>query len=99
MDKETMKTYDGNFFWDPAKSQLAMWYMDDGNEIIQGPITISGETTKFSFRAPTDFEGHLADMQVELLRKSNNKYQWTLEQKSGESWTQAATLEYVRTAE
>jgi hypothetical protein len=97
-DKGTAKTYDGNFFWEPAKSQLAMWYMDYANEIIQGPIAIDGETTKFSFRA-TDFEGKPADMQVELLKKSNDKYQWTLDEKVGDAWKQLATLEYVRTAE
>jgi len=97
-DKGTAKTYDGYFFWEPAKSQLAMWYMDYANEIIQGPIAISGEATKFSFRA-TDFEGKPADMQVELLKKSNDKYQWTLGEKVGDSWKQLATLEYVRTAE
>jgi len=97
-DKGTAKTYDGNFFWEPGKSQLAMWYMDYANEIIQGPIAIAGETTKFSFRA-TDFEGKPADMQVELQRKTNDKYQWTLDEKSGDSWKQLATLEYVRTPE
>jgi hypothetical protein len=97
-DKGTAKTYDGNFFWEPEKSQLAMWYMDYANAIIQGPIAISGETTKFSFHA-TDFESKPADMQVELLKKTGDKYQWTLEEKNGESWKQLATLEYVRTAE
>ncbi|HXM15785.1 MAG TPA: hypothetical protein VN933_11130 [Candidatus Eremiobacteraceae bacterium] len=97
-DKGTAKTYDGNFFWEPAKSQLAMWYMDYANEIVQGPVAISGETTKLSFHA-TDLEGKPADMQVELLKKSNDKYQWTLEEKIGDSWKQLATLEYVRTAD
>ena len=97
-DKGTAKTYDGNFFWEPAKSQLAMWYMDYANEITQGPIAINGETTRISFHA-TDFEGKPADMQVDVLRKSNDKYQWTLEEKVGDSWKQLATLEYVRTAE
>jgi hypothetical protein len=69
-----------NFFWEPAKSQLA------------------GETTKFLFHA-TDFEGMPADMQVELLKKSNEKYQWTLNEKVGDAWKQVATLEYVRTAD
>ena len=41
-DKGTAKTYDGNFFWEPQKSELAMWYMDYANEIIQGPIAIIG---------------------------------------------------------
>ncbi len=97
-DKGTAKTYDGNFFWEPAKSRLAMWYMDYANEIIQGPIAINGETTTFSFHA-TDFEGKPADMQVELLKKTNDEYQWTLNEKVGDGWKQLATLEYVRTAE
>ena len=97
-DKGTAKTYDGNFFWEPEKSQLAMWYMDYANEIVQGPVAISGETTKLSFHA-TDFAGKPADMQVEVLRKTNDKYLWTLEEKVADSWKQLATLEYVRTAE
>jgi hypothetical protein len=72
--------------------------MDYANEIIQGPIAIDGQMTKFSFQA-TDFEGKPADMQVELLKKSNDKYQWTLDEKSGDTFKQLATLEYVRTGE
>jgi hypothetical protein len=97
-DKGTAKTYDGNFYWEPERSQLAMWYMDYANEIIQGPIAIDGETTKFSFRA-NDFEGKVADMQVQVIRKSNDKYQWVLEEKNGNAFKPLAALEYVRTAE
>jgi hypothetical protein len=97
-DKGTAKTYDGNFFWEPEKSQLAMWYMDYANAIIQGPIAIDGETTKFSFRAK-DFEGKVTDMQVKVIKKTNDKYQWVLEEKSGDTWKPLAALEYVRTAE
>src|ERR1700721_310290 len=79
-DKGTAKTYDGNFFWEPEKSQLAMWYMDYANGIIQGPIAIDGETTRFSFHAK-DFEGKLADMRANVIRKTNDKYQWVLEEK------------------
>src|SRR5215475_13255318 len=93
-DKGTAKTYDGNFFWEPEKSQLAMWYMDYANEIIQGPIAINGETTKFSFHA-TDFEGKIADMQVKVIKKTNDKYQWVLEEKSGDAFKPLAGLEYV----
>ena len=35
-DKETRNTYDGQFFWSPAESTLAMWYMDPANEITKG---------------------------------------------------------------
>jgi hypothetical protein len=95
-NKETMKTYDGNFFWEPEKSQLAMWYMDFTNEIVQGPVTIDGETTKLSFRAK-DFQAQMADMRVRVIRKTNDKYQWQLEEKFDDKWRQLAALEYLRT--
>jgi hypothetical protein len=94
-DKGTAKTYDGNFFFDPEKSGLAMWYMDYANAIIQGPISIDGETTRFAFRT-TDFHGKLADMQVNVVRKTNDKYQWVLDEKVGDAWKEMAALEYVR---
>ena len=95
-NKETTNTYDGNFFWEPDKSQLSMWYMSFANEIIQGSIAIEGQTTKFSFRAK-DFQEQMADMQVKLLRKTNDKYQWQLEEKFDDKWRPLASLEYVRT--
>jgi hypothetical protein len=58
--------------------------MDYANAIIQGPIAISGETTEFLFHA-TDLEGEPADMQVELLKRTDDKYQWTLDEKVGDS--------------
>ena len=96
-DKGTAKTYDGNFFWNPDQATLAMWYMDHANSITQGPVTLEGDTVKIAFRAE-DFEGKMADMQARVIRKTNDKYQWVLEEKQAEVWKQLATLEYLRVA-
>ena len=94
----TLKNYDGQFFWNPEQSSLAMWYMDARNHITQGAIGVEGEVTQFTFRG-TDFEGKAADLRVLVARKTNDDYTWTLEEKQAAGWGQLASLEYLRTAE
>jgi hypothetical protein len=94
-DKAAQHTYDGQFFWDGQDQALKMWYMDARSSITQGIISVSGETFNFDFRG-TDFEGKPADLRVELLRKTNDRYIWQLEEKAPEGWKQLASLEYVR---
>jgi hypothetical protein len=96
-DKGTAKTYDGNFFWSPEQSSLAMWYMNQANSITQGPVTLEGDIMKIAFRGQ-DFDGKMADMQVNVIRKTNDKYQWVLEEKQADGWRQLAALDYLRVA-
>ena len=92
-----MHNYDGNFFWDPERSSLALWYMDRQNTITQCPVEVNGDVMQMAFRAH-DFEGKLADMRVTVTRKTNDDYNWLLEEKVPEGWKQLATLEYLRVA-
>ena len=94
-DKAALHTYDGQFFWDAQNRTLKMWYMDARNSITQGTITVGADAVNFDFRG-TDFEGKPADLRVELLRKTNDRYIWQLEEKVPEGWKQLASLEYVR---
>jgi hypothetical protein len=94
-DKGSVKTYDGQFFWDPAQKSFAMWYMDAQNGITQGPVEISGEVTRMSFRGP-DFAGRVADLQVFVTRKTNDEYRWSVQEKQGDAWKELAALEYIR---
>jgi hypothetical protein len=94
-DKGTAKTYDGNFFWNPAQKSLAMWYMDAQNGITEGPVEVNGDVTKISFRGP-DFEGKVADLQVFVTRKTNEDYRWSVQEKQGDTWKEVAALEYLR---
>ena len=97
MDKGTLRNYDGSFFWDPERASLAMWYMDARNSITQGPVQFEGDILQMTFRA-TDFEGKLADLRVKVTRKTNDHYNWLLEEKQAVGWKQLATLEYLRVA-
>src|SRR4051812_47055021 len=66
--KETVKTYDGNLYWDPAKRSLAMWYMDAKNKITAGPMTLEADLWQMSFQGE-DLEGKQAEFRVDVLRK------------------------------
>jgi hypothetical protein len=94
-DKATLHNYDGQFFWDPDRGTLGMWYMNARNEITQGTITVKGDVLDFAFRG-TDFEGKLADLKVQVTRKNNDRYVWQLAEKGTEGWKALASLEYVR---
>ena len=96
-DKGTMRNYDGSFFWDPERASLAMWYMDAHNSITQGPVQMEGDVMQMTFRAQ-DFEGKLAELRVKVTRKTNDDYNWLLEEKQPDGWKQLATLEYLREA-
>ena len=95
-DKGTLRNYDGSFFWNPSQVTLAMWYMDAGGDITQGPVTIVADTMLMTFRA-SDFDGKLADMRVTVTRMSPNRYTWLLEKKQPDAWKTLLALEYKRT--
>lgn len=94
-DKGTAKTYDGNLFWEPESKTLAIWYMDAQNGIIQGPMKWDGETLEVLFRAH-DFDGKMADLKVDVAKKSDDLYHWSLSEKQGDSWKALADLDYRR---
>jgi len=94
-DKGTIKRYDGNFYFDPDKKTIAMWYMDSENKIYQGPIKADGDLVTFDFRGE-DFEGKMSDLRVVVTRKSNSLYNWALSERDNDKWKPLATLDYSR---
>lgn len=97
-DKGVQKQYDGNFYFDPAKNSLAMWYTSADNTIYAGPIKVEGNVSTFDFRAE-DFSGKMADLRVLLTRKSDSLYNWALSEREGETWKPLASLDYLRKPE
>jgi hypothetical protein len=95
--KGTLRNYDGNFFWNPDQSALAMWYTDAKGHITQGPVTVSGDTMAMTFRG-TDFEGKDADLRATVTRRTNDEYSWLLEEKQPGAWKQLLALTYRRAA-
>jgi hypothetical protein len=63
--------------------------------VMQGPMTWEGDVLAAKFKAP-NFEGKVADLKVEVTRKTNDKYVWALFEKDGNGWKQLALLEYNR---
>ena len=96
-DKGTANTYDGNLFWNAGRKTLAIWYMDAKSGIVEGPMQWDGNVLRITFRG-NDFDGKMADLKVEVTRKTNDQYHWAVFEKSGEDWNQLGTLEYVRAA-
>lgn len=94
-DKGTARTYDGNFFWNPAQKQLAMWYMNAENDIIEGPMTVDGDLWTMSFRGSNP-EGKMADLRAEVTRKSPDLYHWLVREKQGNTWKEIMALDYHR---
>jgi hypothetical protein len=94
-DKAELKTYDGHFFWSPAKKTLELWYMDASNAITEGPVTWDGDLMQVVFRGP-DFQGTVADLRVDVLRKTNDLYHWSVSEKQGELWKELGSFDYVR---
>ena len=94
-DQAEMHNYDGNFFWDPERATLAMWYMNTRNEITQGPVKIDGNVMTMHFRAK-DSDEKDADFRVSVTRKTNDNYAWVLEEEQPDGWKQLLALEYLR---
>jgi hypothetical protein len=97
MDKGTLKNYDGQFYGDAQKSALTFWYMSAEGVVYQGPVKVQGEVMELTFRGE-DFDGKMSDLRVTVTRKTNDHYNWLLEEKAGDAWKQLLTLEYLRTA-
>lgn len=95
-DRGTLHNYDGNFFWDPIRATLAVWYMDSQNQITQSPVKITGDVMTMQFPS-TDQQGKVAYFRVHVTRKTNDRYGWLLEEKQGQNWKQLLALEYLRT--
>jgi hypothetical protein len=94
-DKAEIKTYDGQFFWDPAKKALELWYMDASNGITQGPVTWQADRLQVFFRGP-DFEGVVADLRVDVQRQSDDSYHWSVSEKQNEQWKELGSFDYLR---
>jgi hypothetical protein len=60
-------------------------------------VRVDGDTILMTFRA-TDFDGKTADMRVKVTRKTNDDYNWLLEEKMPGGWKHLGTLEYLRVA-
>ena len=84
------RRYAGNFYFDPATGGLAMWYMNQDNVIIKGPVQIQGNRMTMTFaEGPTAYR-------ATVTRTNATLYRWVLFQRVGKDWKQLLVLDYAR---
>lgn len=76
--KGAAPAYDGNFYYDPATTQFAMWYANAKGEIVQGPVAVDGDITSLLFESRDPRDGKPGQMRVVLTRKSRDLCTWSL---------------------
>ena len=96
-DRGIARAYDGNFFWSPNQKTIEVWYMDGDNEIVEGPVRVEGDVLTMTFSTENG-EGKMADFRVDVTRRTNDHYHWSLKEKKGDTWTDVLALEYLRAA-
>ena len=95
--------YAGNFYYDPATKELAMWYMDRDNAITQGPVGTSpmGMTMAFTQDGASMGAPGPVDFEAVVTKTSDNSYRWTLAARKGGSsgpYKPLFMLDYARKA-
>ena len=95
--KGATPTYDGNFYYDPATKQFAMWYENAGGEIVQGPVAVDGAITSLLFASGDPRDGKPGQMRVVLTRKSPDLYTWSLYNLTRDPIAPIFSLDYRRT--
>jgi hypothetical protein len=95
--KGAAPTYDGNFFYDPATKQFAVWYMDASGGVVQGPVAVDGALTSILFEAGDPRDGKPGQMRVVLTRKNADLYTWSLYNLTRDPSKPIFSLDYKRT--
>jgi hypothetical protein len=93
--------YAGNLYYDAAAKQTSMWYIDSHSTITQGPIALAGDVWTVTFSSDGAIVGHPGptDFRVDVTRRSNDAYRWTLFTRGGAEWKPVFSLDYVRRAD
>jgi hypothetical protein len=91
----TLRNYDGNMYWDPARKALRMWYLSASGEMTESLIALDGDRWQMDF-AGTNFEDKPAQLRVIVDRKSSDLYHWSLSEKAGDLWKPLLGLDYAR---
>jgi hypothetical protein len=94
-DSAELHQYDGIFYWDRARSTLAMWYMDSDHDIVQGPMTIEGDQWLMSFHEQGP-DGKDVSYRVDIHRRSHDLYHWSLRRQDAATWKELLALDYRR---
>jgi hypothetical protein len=90
--------YTGDLYFDAAAKRLTMWYVDARGEVTQGPVTLNGDVWSMTFSGDGAVIGRPgpANFRVDVARRSNDAYHWSLFADAGGAWKPVFALDYVR---
>jgi hypothetical protein len=99
-DGKPSGNYAGNFYYDPATKQLAMWYMDRNNAITQGSVGTSpmGMTITLAQSESMGAPGRV-DLEAVVTKTPGDTYRWTLAARkagSDDPYKPLFMVDYVR---
>jgi hypothetical protein len=79
-DGKPSGNYAGNFYYDPAAKNLAMWYMDRNNAITQGSVGTSpmGMTITITEGGESMGASGPLDLEAVVTKTPGDTYRWTL---------------------
>lgn len=92
--------YTGALYFDAAAKHLAMWYVDAHGVLTQGPVTVNGNVWSMTFTSDGAIVGRPgpASFRVDVARRSNDAYHWSLFADAAGTWKPVFALDYVRGA-
>jgi hypothetical protein len=100
-DGKPAGNYAGNFYYDPATKQLAMWYMDRNNAITQGSVGTSpmGMTITLAGSGEAPDASGPVDLEAVVTKTPGDTYRWTLAARkagSNDRYKPLFMVDYVR---
>jgi hypothetical protein len=93
--------YAGTLFFDAAAKRLTMWYIDARGDVTQGPVTLEGDVWSMTFTSDGAIIGRPgpANFRVDVARRSNEAYKWSLFADAAGTWKPVFALDYVRSTD
>ncbi|HZW52769.1 MAG TPA: hypothetical protein VFF00_01980 [Candidatus Elarobacter sp.] len=93
--------YAGNLYFDAAAKRLTMWYIDARGEVTQAPVSVNGDVWSMTFTGDGAVVGRPgpASFRVDVARRANDAYTWSLFADAAGAWKPVFSLDYVRSAD
>lgn len=94
-DGKLTTQYEGTYWWNPEKKQLAMLQVDRSGAVTESLLTVENKTFK---QANTVIlgDGTKREQRVEFVRNGDDKFNFKAFIKKNDEWTEAVAFEYHR---
>lgn len=94
-DDQTTTQYEGTYWWNPEKKQLALLQIDRSGNVTESTVTLENKTFKQA-NTVTLADGMKREQRVEFTRDGDDKFRFKAFVKRDNEWTEAVAFEYHR---